>query len=74
MTEGGEVRPAWLIWPAGMAAILAWALGRLTGAAIFDLLAVAAGAWAGGYLLTAAACAHLARTGRLPSGDDPEQG
>lgn len=70
MTGAGEVGRAWLTWPPAVTAVLTWALGRLTKVAVFDLVAVAAGAWLGGYLLSVAACHYLIRTGQLPSGED----
>lgn len=63
------VRPQWLTWPAGVVAVVAWALGRLTHHAFLDLVVVAALAWLGGWLLITFACHHLVRTGQVPPDD-----
>jgi hypothetical protein len=73
-SETDTVRPGWLTWPAGVIAALAWALGRLTQVAFFDLVVVAL-AWLGGWLLSDAACRYLIRHGRhswRDGGDGPD--
>jgi hypothetical protein len=72
--ETDTVRPQWLTWPAGVVAVLAWGLGRFTHVAFFDLVAVAALAWLGGWLLSNFVGRYLIRSGQLPadSGDPPE--
>lgn len=69
-----EVPLKWLTWPPAVVSVVAWCLGRLTHAGFFDLLAVAAGSWLGGYVLSAAAIRYLVRTNQLSSTgeDEPE--
>jgi hypothetical protein len=72
--ETDTVRPEWLTWPAGVVALLAWGLGHLTHIALFDLIAVAALTWLGGWLLCDFLARCLIRTGQVPQpGQDPPE-